>query len=323
LDGKRPTVTVQAGYSKHRREDVLALRPDTAADLRDLLARKLPDAPAFAVPADRHESAAMFRADLEAVGLKYVDAAGRYADFHALRHTCGSLLAASGCHPKVAQSIMRHCTIDLTMSRYTHVFAGQEADAVASLPDLGKPAAGAAKATGTDGRTVEPDATDGPRAAGHAPAPSGSPRPADADGEEARKNSARFSALLRTFPRAAMHPDAPEAQGRELAENTGKSTQTSVFSGPEAVLAGVAELADAQDSKSGVKFPQGVENTMGCDDSRNQLGAFLGVLAARLAPAVPDLAAVLAAWPALPDALKAGIAAMVKAAGGNERPASR
>jgi hypothetical protein len=28
--------------------------------------------------------------------------AGRYADFHALRHTTGSLLAASGAHPKVA-----------------------------------------------------------------------------------------------------------------------------------------------------------------------------------------------------------------------------
>jgi len=244
LDGRRPTVTVQAGYSKHRRENVLPLRPDTAADLRDFLARKLPDAPAFAVPADRHESAAMFRADMEAVGLKYVDAAGRYADFHGLRHTCGSLLAASGCHPKVAQTIMRHCTIDLTMSRYTHVFAGQEADAVAALPDLGKPAKGTAKATGTDGWTVEPDS-----AAGGAQAPTGGARPA-AEGEIARNSLALCLALPRTLPRTAMHPDAPEAQGRELAEDTGKSTQTSVFSAPEVCCAGVAELADAQDSKS-------------------------------------------------------------------------
>lgn len=31
---------------------------------------------------------------------------GRFADFHALRHTAGSLLAGAGVHPKIAQSIM-------------------------------------------------------------------------------------------------------------------------------------------------------------------------------------------------------------------------
>jgi hypothetical protein len=83
--------------------------------------------------------------------LSYQDAAGRYADFHALRHTAGSLLAASGAHPKVAQSVMRHSSIELTMSRYSHVFAGQAADAVAALPDLdAAPVKQRAKATGTD-----------------------------------------------------------------------------------------------------------------------------------------------------------------------------
>jgi hypothetical protein len=41
----------------------------------------------------------------------------------------------------------------------------------------------------------------------------------------------------------------------------------------------------------------------------------LGALAARIGPSCPDLAAVVSAWPALPDALRAGIVAMVKAAG--------
>ena len=83
--------------------------------------------------------------------LSYQDAAGRYADFHALRHTAGSLLAASGAHPKVAQSVMRHSSIELTMSRYSHVFAGQEADAVEALPDLdAAPIKQSARATGTD-----------------------------------------------------------------------------------------------------------------------------------------------------------------------------
>ena len=181
LDGERPTVTVEAAYSKHRREDVLPLRADTAAELKDVLAVKLPGAKMFNVPPS-YDTAGMLRADLDTARqawladatlpqerqrreassfLCYRDSAGRYADFHALRHTCGSLLAASGTHPKVAQSIMRHSSIELTMSRYSHVFAGQESDAVAALPNLdAAPVKQRARATGTDNAKATPDATD-------------------------------------------------------------------------------------------------------------------------------------------------------------------
>lgn len=163
-----PTVTVLAGHSKHRRQDEVVLRPDTAAELRELLSAKTPEAPAFHVP---QRTADMLRADLAAARrawqksaaapqdpgsrrkstfLSDVDGSGRVLDFHALRHTTGSLLAASGVHPKVAQKIMRHSTIELTMNFYTHVYAGQEADAVAALPDLAAPPEKAARATGTD-----------------------------------------------------------------------------------------------------------------------------------------------------------------------------
>lgn len=56
--------------------------------------------------------------------------ADRYFDFHALRGETGTLLAASGVHPKVARSIMRHSDINLTMSLYTHTLRGQESEAV-------------------------------------------------------------------------------------------------------------------------------------------------------------------------------------------------
>jgi len=65
-----------------------------------------------------------------------------------------SLLAASGVHPRVAQSLMRHSDINLTMSRYSHVLIGQESEAVAALPDLSEPPPQAAKATGTDHATA-------------------------------------------------------------------------------------------------------------------------------------------------------------------------
>jgi len=143
------TVKVKAAYSKRRREDTLPLRKDIAAELQSFVAGKLPTVQVFKVP---EKTADMLKADLEAVNIPYVDDAGRYADFHSLRHSTGSLLAASGVHPKVVQSIMRHSDINLTMSRYTHIFRGQESEAVASMPDLSSPSKEAqkTKATGTD-----------------------------------------------------------------------------------------------------------------------------------------------------------------------------
>jgi hypothetical protein len=116
---------------------------------------------------------------------------------------------------------------------------------------------------------------------------------------------------------AALRRDALEEREREVAENTGKSRESNVVSALVASSAEVAELADAQDSKSGGVFSQVPENTSTCENPQNRLGAFLGASAATpppLSPAAdPDLAAVLSAWPHLPEPVKAGILAMVKA----------
>jgi integrase len=151
LDLNGCAVTVSAAYSKHRREDTLPIRPDTAAQLKEFTKGKLPTALVFDMP-KLNRLVKMLKDDLEAAGISYVDDSGRYADFHSLRHTTGTLLAAAGVHPKTAQSIMRHSTIELTMTKYTHVLAGQESQAVESLPDLSQPSrqAQAAIATGTD-----------------------------------------------------------------------------------------------------------------------------------------------------------------------------
>jgi len=151
-------VTTKAGYSKRRREDVQPLRADTAALLKEFFMGKLPDVKAFGATSCKQltkRTSDMIKADLTDAGIPYVDDAGRFADFHCLRHTTGSLLAASGVHPKVAQSIMRHSDINLTMSRYTHTRAGQEAKAVADLPDLSLPSSQKQIATGTDGKSIE------------------------------------------------------------------------------------------------------------------------------------------------------------------------
>jgi len=154
FDFENYTVSVDAAYSKNRKQTILPLRKDTAAELQSFVAGKLPMAQVFKVP---EKTADMLKADLEAVNIPYVDDTGRYADFHALRHSTGSLLAASGAHPKVVQSIMRHSDINMTMSRYTHIFRGQESEAVAGLPDLSLPSKEKQKevATGTDDKPVD------------------------------------------------------------------------------------------------------------------------------------------------------------------------
>ena len=128
-------VTVQAGDSKHRQEDRLPLRHDTADALAAFLCGKMPTVKVFNMPDKAYK---MLKADLADAKIPYcVDE--KYADFHALRHTTGSLLAAAGVHVKLIQTIMRHSDINLTMSRYTHIFAGQESDAINALPDLSLP----------------------------------------------------------------------------------------------------------------------------------------------------------------------------------------
>ncbi len=152
------TVTVQAGYSKHRREDTLAVRKETAEELRTFLAGREPTSKVFGGRWKEltGQTAEIVRLDLQAAGIDYQDAAGRFRDFHALRHTCGSWLAANGVPLTTIKEIMRHGDLRVT-SRYAHSLRGQEAKAIEGLPDLSlpKPESEQAKATGTDGKPAE------------------------------------------------------------------------------------------------------------------------------------------------------------------------
>lgn len=120
LAGDPPTATVEAGYSKHRREDVQPLPSTLAAELRGATANCPLDSPVFRMPPP-DAVVKMLRADLadarsawieEAPDnterelcetssfLAYRDEAGRVADFHALRHAFITNLARAGVHPK-------------------------------------------------------------------------------------------------------------------------------------------------------------------------------------------------------------------------------
>ncbi|MHC4133319.1 MAG: tyrosine-type recombinase/integrase, partial [Planctomycetota bacterium] len=143
------TVTVDASYSKNRKEATIPLKSETAQILKEHFNNKLPQTKAFNLPHPCSISR-MFRKDLKAAQIKPEDNGKGKLDFHSCRHTFGTLLAASGVHPKTAQDLMRHSDINLTMSRYTHTLRGQQSNAIESLPDFSEPSVNSQRATGTD-----------------------------------------------------------------------------------------------------------------------------------------------------------------------------
>jgi integrase len=149
IDLNQKTVTLSGEFTKNGKEAIIPLHTDLTVALREYLKGKLPSAEAFVMPS-KHNVARMFRKDAEAGHKEWIeknpdddntsflkrDLDEVLFNFHSLRHTFGSLLAASGTHPKTAQTLMRHSTINLTMNLYTHSFRENEVSAINNLPDL-------------------------------------------------------------------------------------------------------------------------------------------------------------------------------------------
>jgi integrase len=154
VDFDNQKICLKAAHTKNSKDAALPLRPDVLDDLRLLTQGKLPGAPLFRHITDK--TAAMLRKDMldaraDYLIEKYPDEKERIKaakndcflvpdtdageiDFHSLRHTFGTLLAQSGVHPKTAQTLMRHSSIDLTMNIYTHSTRSAETAAINQLP---------------------------------------------------------------------------------------------------------------------------------------------------------------------------------------------
>ena len=78
-----------------------------------------------------------FLADIKAAGIERKDGDGRVIDFHSLRTTFVTWLVVSGAHPKTAQILARHASIETTMQIHTDLKLLDFKGAVAALPDLG------------------------------------------------------------------------------------------------------------------------------------------------------------------------------------------
>ena len=135
LDGNPPTVTVQAGYSKRRRLDVLPLPSDIRETAKTWLKEKPSGEPLWPGDWAEHRYAGkILQVDLATAGIPYQDAQGLFADFHALRHTYITNLARSGVPLVTAQKLARHSTPVLTSLRYTHIDLHDQKQAVDRLP---------------------------------------------------------------------------------------------------------------------------------------------------------------------------------------------
>ena len=295
-------IALHIGSTKNRKDARQYIQTDLAAELQAHITTKAPAAPVFTMPT-KYNVARMFRQDLADARRAWLAAAvdaddrmtreqsdflgyrnhdGERADFHALRHTCGAWLAMAGNHPKAVQSIMRHSSITLTMDTYGHLFPGAEADAVARLPVMLGDAPQALAATGTDANGTNMAANRQQCGSETSTIVARSCESSDDDRSvDGQRNLLTFNALSGTRQEAA------ELGGSEVA---GARTQglriKSLMANPEnAREKGVRGLPASKSPAVAAEIPQ-------------------------------DLQALIDAWPALPDAIKAGILAMVKAAGG-------
>jgi site-specific recombinase XerD len=176
LTADPPTVRIDAGDEKARRGASLPLPPDVRELLREYVRNLASDAPQWPGRWAAYKQAGQFlKRDLVAARtawlksladtdrdtagrsdfLLYEDGEGRFADFHALRHTYLSRLGRSGASPKVMQKLARHSTVELTLGRYTHANLHDLTAAVEGLPPLSPPESpeserATIRATGTD-----------------------------------------------------------------------------------------------------------------------------------------------------------------------------
>jgi len=161
LDGNPPTVTVEAAYSKHRREDNQVLHPEVVSQFRDWLKLRRPKPGEILFPISERtcginrKTAKMMREDLAVARrvwiaevddaeeqerrensdfLRYQDSNGRFADFHANRHTFITNLCKADISPKTVQTLARHGDIRLTMNLYSHVDLEDQSAAISKLP---------------------------------------------------------------------------------------------------------------------------------------------------------------------------------------------
>lgn len=119
-----------ASDAKNRKASRIALRPDLARDIATWVRGKSPESALIPLP---KVLSRRFAGDRKAAGIDRLNEAGRVVDAHSLRHTFCTAMARAGVAPRVAQKLMRHSSITLTMKFYTDAAQLDDAAALDSV----------------------------------------------------------------------------------------------------------------------------------------------------------------------------------------------
>jgi hypothetical protein len=209
--------------------------------------------------------------------------------------TCGAWLAMTGAHPKVAQTVMRHQSITLTMDTYGHLFPGQEADAVARLRSMLTDAGDtlpseALRATGTDDLAIDDPDVAQRMAQRMAQRAERETRRAAANGCDGASEGDTQKKSPKPLQIADLGDCVREGASWDASSGGGIRTPDTRIMIPSATPPNAEENGTSQDCAA---HGAAVEHSQG--------------------PIDPDLAVVTDHWTDLPEAVRAGILAMVRA----------
>lgn len=304
LESPSPTVTTAARFAKNRRTKVQPLPADVVETLRDYLDGKPAAAPVWG-GTWRGKAAEMLRADLEAVGIPYAvegPDGPEYADFHALRHSFLTMGGRSGIDLRTLQELAGHSTPTLT-ARYMHVRLRDAAGAVDKMPNL--------VPTGPEARETELPllltGTGGPNCIASGAVPGAVPGAVEG-GIGLHQSAPKY-----TFGIFGGSADGSrntlEKQGAGASQHRPASTCT------KWAVPGLNRGPSDFQSPGSELHPLAIENvaptdaagcSAGCSDVQGEGGI-----------SDPDLAALVAAWPTLPEPIRVAIRAMVGTVAGS------
>ena len=306
LDTHPPTITCRAAYTKNGIEAVQPIPDHLATRLRAWTQTQPTGTPLLRLP---NTTAEMIRRDLTRAGIPYQTPDG-VADFHSHRVTYISTLVQAGTSVKVAQTLARHSTPSLTIGVYARIAPHDVVGAVQALPDPSATTTPSEPAilarTGTD-ETPLSDPYISDRFAQHLP-----------NTLRARGLSVSHHVVMdeatscpeeRTRGRSQpvvgqeVEPSSPHESHGDFSTGGGSRTHTRVT--PKRILSPVRHSRNP--------FSEGGLRQDDCPVAQHLPNP--RVNAPDLPPDLPDdLAEVINAWGSLPEPLRGGILAMVRAA---------
>ncbi len=133
LDAETSHMILRAETTKNEKREPVCLHPEIVRELEAIKPEGEKPGQKVFIKISRM---AKVKEDLKAAGIPYRDEFNRVADFHALRHTCNSRMAANGVPSTIAQQMMRHSDIKLTMGAYLDTKILPVADHVNAMPSL-------------------------------------------------------------------------------------------------------------------------------------------------------------------------------------------